>query len=86
MAPNISGMAVTDQAKSMYLAELALEFAKEHLKPNGAFVVKIFQGEGFDAFVRETRTCFDKVVVRKPDASRPRSREVYLLATGKRVS
>lgn len=85
MAPNMSGMAATDQARSMYLVELAFEFAKEHLKPNGAFVVKIFQGEGFDAFVRETRNWFDKVLVRKPDASRPRSREVYLLATGKRV-
>lgn len=85
MAPNMSGMAATDQARSMYLVELAFEFAKEHLKPNGTFVVKIFQGEGFDAFVRETRNWFDKVLVRKPDASRPRSREVYLLATGKRV-
>lgn len=85
MAPNMSGMAATDQARSMYLAELAFEFAREHLKPNGAFVVKIFQGEGFDAFVRETRNWFDKVLVRKPDASRSRSREVYLLATGKRV-
>lgn len=89
MAPNMSGMAATDQARSMYLVELAFEFAKDHLKPNGAFVVKIFQGEGFDAFVRETRNWFDKVLVRKPDASRPRSREVYLLAiglaTGKRV-
>lgn len=85
MAPNISGMAVTDQARSMYLVELAFEFTKQHLKPNGAFVVKMFQGEGFDAFVRETRNWFDKVLVRKPDASRPRSREVYLLATGKQV-
>ncbi len=89
MAPNMSGMAATDQARSMYLVELALEFAMEHLKPNGAFVVKIFQGEGFDDFVRAARKGFDKVLVRKPDASRPRSREVYLvatgLATGKRV-
>ncbi len=85
MAPNMSGMATTDQARSMYLVELALEFAKEHLKPNGALVVKIFQGEGFDALVRETRDWFDKVLVRKPGASRPRSREVYLLATGKKV-
>lgn len=82
MAPNMSGMAATDQARSMYLVELALEFARQHLKPNGAFVVKIFQGEGFDEFVRETRSGFDKVLVRKPDASRPRSREVYLVATG----
>ena len=85
MAPNMSGMAAIDQARSMYLVELAFEFAKEHLKPNGAFAVKIFQREGFDAFVPEARDWFDKVLVRKPDASRPRSREVYLLATGKRV-
>jgi 23S rRNA (uridine2552-2'-O)-methyltransferase len=82
MAPNMSGMAATDQARSMYLVELAFEFAREYLKPKGAFVVKIFQGEGFDDFVRETRNWFDKVLVRKPDASRPRSREVYLVATG----
>ncbi len=82
MAPNMSGMAATDQARSMYLVELAFEFAREHLKPKGTFVVKIFQGEGFDDFVRETRNWFDKVLVRKPDASRPRSREVYLVATG----
>jgi len=85
MAPNMSGMAATDQARSMYLVELAFEFAKDHLKPNGAFVVKIFQGEGFDDFVREVRTQFNKVLVRKPDASRPRSREVYLLAMGNQV-
>ena len=85
MAPNMSGMAATDQAKSMYLVELALEFAKQHLKPNGNFVVKIFQGEGFDDFVREVRQHFAKVMVRKPGASRPRSREVYLLAIGKQV-
>ena len=85
MAPNMSGMAATDQARSMYLVELAFEFAKEHLKLNGAFVVKIFQGEGFDDFVREVRTQFNKVLVRKPDASRPRSREVYLLAMGNQV-
>ncbi len=64
MAPNISGMAVIDQAKSVYLLELALGFAEEHLKPNGAFVVKMLEGEGFDAFVRETRSGFDKVLLR----------------------
>ena len=85
MAPNISGMAVTDQAKSMYLAELALDFCRTHLKPGGDFVVKLFQGEGFDDYVRESRTVFDKVMVRKPDASRPRSREVYLLARCRRA-
>jgi 23S rRNA (uridine2552-2'-O)-methyltransferase len=64
----------------MYLAELALEFATENLKPGGDLLVKVFQGEGFDAFVQQCRTAFGKVKVRKPDASRPRSREVYLLA------
>jgi len=85
MAPNMSGMAVTDQARSMYLAELALDFCRSHLKPGGDFVVKLFQGEGFDDFVRDVRSQFDKVMVRKPDASRPRSREVYLLARSCRV-
>lgn len=80
MAPNMSGVAVTDQARAMYLAELTLEFAKDHLKPGGNMLVKMFQGEGFDAFVQETRTAFSKVLVRKPNASRPKSREVYLLA------
>jgi len=84
MAPNIRGM-TADQPKSTYQVELALEFAKDHLKPNGAFVVKILQGEGFDGSAREIRTWFDKVLVLKPDASRPRSREVYLLANGKQV-
>jgi 23S rRNA (uridine2552-2'-O)-methyltransferase len=85
MAPNMSGVAVTDQAKAMYLSELALEFCRLHLKAGGDFVVKLFQGEGFDFYVREARALFEKVVVRKPDASRPRSREVYLLARGRRV-
>jgi len=80
MAPNMSGMATIDQAKAMYLAELALDFARGHLKPGGIFLVKLFQGEGFDAYVREARSLFMKVQVRKPKASRPRSREVYLLA------
>ena len=82
LAPNMSRMAATDQARSMYLVELAFEFATAHLKPNGAFVVKIFEGEGFDDFVRETRKCFANVQVRKPDASRSRSRGVCLLASG----
>lgn len=72
MAPNMSGMVATDQASTMYLVGPAFEFAREYLKPNGAFVVKIFQGEGFE---RETRKVYAKVLVRKPDASRPRSRE-----------
>jgi len=85
MAPNMSGMAVTDQARAMYLAELAFSFVEAHLQPGGDFLVKLFHGEGFDAFVRQVRTWFDKVIVRKPDASRARSREVYLLARGNKV-
>ena len=85
MAPNMSGMATIDQAKAMYLAELALEFVRSHLKPGGDFVVKLFQGEGFDIYVREVRSLFRKVQVRKPKASRPRSREVYLLARDRQV-
>lgn len=85
MAPNMSGMTVTDQAKAMLLAELALEFVKTQLQPGGDFLVKVFHGEGFDKYVREARTLFDKVIVRKPDASRARSREVYLLARGHQV-
>jgi len=86
MAPNISGMAATDQAKAMYLAELALGFVRGHLKPGGDFLVKLFQGEGFDLYVREVRTLFGKVQVRKPKASRARSREVYLLARDRHVA
>ena len=80
MAPNMSGVAVTDQAKSMYLAELALDFALAHLNSGGDFLVKVFQGEGFDGFVRQCREAFGKVLLRKPRASRPRSRELYVLA------
>lgn len=85
MAPNMSGMTAIDQAKAMYLAELALEFAREHLQPGGDFVVKLFQGADFDEYVRQARTLFSKVQVKKPKASRPRSREVYLLARGFQV-
>lgn len=85
MAPNMSGMAAIDQAKAMYLAELALDFVREHLRPGGDFLIKLFQGADFDGFVREVRSLFDKVLVRKPKASRARSREVYLLARGCRV-
>jgi 23S rRNA (uridine2552-2'-O)-methyltransferase len=85
MAPNMSGMAAIDQAKAMYLAELALEFVREHLKPGGDYVVKLFQGTDFDGYVRGVRSLFEKVQVRKPKASRPRSREVYLLARGHQV-
>lgn len=80
MAPNISGESAVDQPRAMYLAELALEFAGQVLRPGGDFLVKLFQGEGFDAYVRDVRQQFGKVVIRKPKASRPRSREVYLLA------
>ncbi|MDH5407894.1 MAG: 23S rRNA methyltransferase, partial [Gammaproteobacteria bacterium] len=71
-----------DQPKAMYLAELALDLAKNILKNNGVYLTKVFQGEGFDDYFREIKTHFTKVVVRKPKASRPRSREVYLLASG----
>ncbi len=80
MAPNMSGNLAVDQPRSMYLCELALDMAIKLLKPGGSFVTKIFQGEGFDEYVRASRAAFKTVKVRKPDASRPRSREVYLVA------
>lgn len=80
MAPNISGTRVVDQPRSMYLAELALDMARRVLKPGGNFVCKVFQGEGFDKFVRDARNAFGGVRVIKPDASRAASREVYLVA------
>ena len=83
MAPNLSGVEVTDQARSMHLAELALEFSLNHLKPAGNFLVKIFQGSGFDEYLKTMKTHFRQVIVRKPKASRDRSSEVYLLGTGK---
>lgn len=82
IAPNISGIGLADQARSIHLAELALEFAAHRLKPGGNFLVKVFQGEGFEAFVREIRAHFAQVVVRKPKASRDRSTEVYMLGKG----
>jgi len=85
MAPNISGVDAADQAGTVHLAELALEFAQARLKPGGAFVAKLFQGEGFDEFLRQLRQSFRKVALRKPKASRPRSREIYLVARGLRV-
>jgi 23S rRNA (uridine2552-2'-O)-methyltransferase len=85
MAPNISGVDAADQAGTVHLAELALEFARARLKPSGAFVVKLFQGEGFDDFLKVLRQAFAKVALRKPKASRPRSREIYLVARGLRV-
>lgn len=84
MAPNLSGIATADQAASIYLVELALDLARHVLKPKGNFVAKVFQGEGFDEYVKDVRELFDKVVIRKPEASRPRSREVYLVAKGRK--
>jgi len=80
MAPNLSGIAISDQARVMALAELARDFAVGQLKPAGVFLVKVFQGEGYDEFLRSLRAAFGKVVVRKPDASRGESAELYLLA------
>jgi 23S rRNA (uridine2552-2'-O)-methyltransferase len=85
MAPNISGMAAVDQPRAIYLCELALDFAREVLQPGGGMVVKLFQGEGFDQYIRDVRALFGRVVTRKPKASRPRSREVYLVADGFKV-
>ncbi len=84
MAPNLSGIAISDQARSMALAELARDFAISRLKPGGALLVKVFQGAGYDEFLRSLRAAFEKVVVRKPDASRDESAELYLLARGLR--
>lgn len=82
MAPNISGIGVADQAASMYLVELALDMARNVLKPKGDFVAKVFQGEGCDDYINEVRSSFQKVLIRKPKASRPRSREVYVVGKG----
>ncbi len=82
MAPNMSGLNAVDQPRSMYLVELALDLARRVLAPGGSFVAKVFHGEGFEELMREARQHFDKVITRKPRASRPRSREVYLVATG----
>ncbi|WP_037587806.1 RlmE family RNA methyltransferase [Stenoxybacter acetivorans] len=84
MAPNISGNAVSDQAKSFYLAELALDFAVQHLKNNGDFLVKVFQGAGLNEYQAVMKSAFARVLIRKPKASRNRSNEVYLLGRGKR--
>ncbi len=82
MAPNISGVASVDQARSVALAELALDFAVNHLKPQGNFLVKVFQGSGFEALVADIRRKFVQVMIRKPEASRSRSSEVYVVAKG----
>jgi 23S rRNA (uridine2552-2'-O)-methyltransferase len=82
MAPNMSGVASVDQARSIGLAELALDFSVNHLKPKGNFLVKVFQGSGFEQLVAEIRRCFVQVMIRKPEASRSRSNEVYLVGKG----
>ncbi|QTF92596.1 23S rRNA (uridine(2552)-2'-O)-methyltransferase RlmE [Halomonas sp. BM-2019] len=82
MAPNMSGMAAIDQPQAMYLVELALDLAGQTLRPGGTFLAKVFQGEGFDDYLKALRGSFARVVTRKPEASRARSREVYLLAQG----
>lgn len=83
MAPNLSGIAVTDQARSIHLLELALEFSRQYLKPGGDMLVKVFQGSGFEALRRDMEQLFSSVAVRKPDSSRDRSAEVYLLCRGR---
>ncbi len=85
MAPNITGIRSVDQPKSMYLAELAWDLAGRVLAPGGSFVVKLFHGEGFDEYVRELRGAFKQLRVRKPEASRPESRETYLVARTRRL-
>ncbi len=82
MAPNMSGMSSVDQPRAMYLVELALDMARQVLKPGGVFLAKVFQGEGFDPLLADLRQGFKTVQTRKPAASRTRSREVYLLAKG----
>lgn len=82
IAPNISGIDSADQASSMYLVELALDMARKVLKPRGNFAAKVFQGAGSEAYLKELRASFEKVSIRKPAASRSRSREVYVVAKG----
>ena len=86
LAPNLSGIESADQARSVHLAELALEFAAEALQPGGDFVVKLFQGSGLSQYQRQVEACFAKVGVRKPKASRGRSREVYIVAKGRKTA
>ena len=85
MAPNMSGVRTADQAAAMYLCELALDLASKVLRPGGDFLIKVFHGEGFDAYLRDVRSRFEKVQMRKPASSRDRSREQYLLARGMRA-
>ncbi|PLA74206.1 23S rRNA (uridine(2552)-2'-O)-methyltransferase RlmE [Hydrogenovibrio sp. SC-1] len=84
MAPNMTGNKGIDMPRSMYLVELSMDLAQQVLKPNGTLLMKVFQGEGYDALLKTLRQDYTKVVVRKPKASRPRSTEVYLLALGKK--
>lgn len=85
MAPNMSGMPAVDIPRAMYLVELALDMCNKVLAPGGSFIVKVFQGEGFDDYLREIRALFSRVKIRKPEASRARSREVYIVATGRKL-
>ena len=86
MAPNLTGAKAVDQPAMMYLAELAIDLTVQIMKPEGVFIAKLFQGEGFDQFVRHVRTVFNTVSLKKPDASRAKSREVYLVAKGLRAN
>ena len=85
MSPNLTGVVITDQARLFTLGELAMDFAIKFLKPNGVFLVKVFQGAGFEPYVKALRANFQKVAAKKPDASRGESRETYLLARGLKV-
>lgn len=82
MAPNMSGQPAVDIPRAMYLVELALDMCRDVLAKNGSFIVKVFQGEGFETYLKEVRSLFKTVKIRKPEASRLRSREVYIVATG----
>lgn len=82
MAPNLSGVSTTDQYSSIYLVELALDMARNVLKPGGSFCAKVFQGVGYEEYVKDVRRSFAKVIIRKPAASRARSREVYVVGKG----
>jgi 23S rRNA (uridine2552-2'-O)-methyltransferase len=86
MAPNMSGVALADQIRAMDLADLALDFSRQWLKPGGSFLIKLFQGTGFDEYIRRLRGDFTRVTMRKPKASRARSREVYALAVGRKAN
>ena len=86
MAPNISGVGMVDQARSIHLAELALDFTEKFLKPGGNLLVKVFQGAGLDEFRRQLAAAYQSVAVRKPKASRDRSSELFLLAKGRRTT